>query len=131
MALLLKGEATFTHQFAGKDPEDLTIALNIAALMRVEEEGKIGLLGVLQGGINSLIVTSLLLRAGLIEGCGRHVTREEAGEILMLNSSALEAVLSALTMALPAAPESAKGESGGAANPPKAARKRTGTGKRS
>ncbi|WP_408585913.1 hypothetical protein [Novosphingobium sp.] len=129
MALKLKGEATFTHQFDGGAPEELTIALNVAALMRVEEEGQVGLLGALKTGLNSLIITSLLLRAGLIEGCNRHVTREQAGEILMLNGDALEAVLTALTMALPSPPED--GESGGGENPPTAARKRTGTGKRS
>lgn len=121
MAIALKGEASFPH-----DGEVRTIRFDVAALLEFEDATGVGLFE-LDGALGKLGMTAELLRAGLGES-GRTMTREDAAAMLFGNPEARSAVVLALSRALP---ESKAGAEGDGENPPKAARKKAGTGPKS
>lgn len=112
----LRGEASFEHEGS-----ELKLVMNVEVLLRVEEATGLGLFEI-SSGLARLGVLAELLAGAIEQAGGKSLTRVEAGEILMVNPRARDAVIDALNGALPTPGKAASG------NAP-AARK-SGTGKK-
>lgn len=115
MANRMKGEASFTHE-----GRTISLAVNMDALLRAEDETGEGLLSLLSSARVGFL--AVLLRHAMIEAGEAEVSRAEAAEILM-TGGAREALRDAIDAAFPAAEPSAEGKA-----PPKA---KAGTGTKS
>lgn len=116
MANRLKGEASFADDEHG----ELTLCFDAEAFLQIEDKTGIGLLDMAQqGGLASRLG---VLAWFLVFGLRRHhpdldLSREDAAEMLLVNSASQEAVTLALGRALPAPDKAASAEGNGRKGP--------------
>lgn len=102
MANRFRGEASFEHE--GKR---IGLVVNMASLLRAEDETGEGLLGLLAS--SRIGYLAVLLRHAMIEAGEAEVDRDEAAEIL-LKTDARDALRGAVDAAFPKEEASAEGK---------------------